>query len=427
MELLHIGTASADITPPVGVELCGYGMYLRRASTAVLDRLYARALYAENGAGRALVIANDLCGVTDELTARTRDLCADKLGLAAESLMLACTHTHSGPATMRIHGMGERDLLYYDHLPYLWLDLARAAIENAQPAVLRIARGPIKTVGVDRHDPQGPVDAELRVARFDAENRCLALLVNYSAHAVVLGASSTLISADWPGALSRTIEAQLPGTMGLFVQGSCGTLNSITACVDAKAGANAVEEIGRDVAREALRLAETAECMEGNATVAASRQVVPLETQLTPPDELAAEHAACLERVADPDLGAYEQNVNRLRAAACQRLLDTYVTGPPDAYPAEVQALRIGPLRIVGIPGELFMSLGQRILDARQNGLTMVAGYANDWMGYFPTRDAYGDPRYIYPAEQAQMLQARFPYRPGESERLIEAAIALGR
>ena len=129
--MLHVGAASIDVTPPVGVELCGYGYYLRRASTAVLDRLMARAVYFESCGARALFIGNDLIGVDAELTARTRALCAKHLGLDPASIMLAGTHTHSGPATINTYSIGERDPLYWEHLPYLWLEAAQRAVRVA--------------------------------------------------------------------------------------------------------------------------------------------------------------------------------------------------------------------------------------------------------------------------------------------------------
>ena len=41
---LTAAVASVVVTPPVGVELCGYGHYRERRSTGVRDDLRARAL-----------------------------------------------------------------------------------------------------------------------------------------------------------------------------------------------------------------------------------------------------------------------------------------------------------------------------------------------------------------------------------------------
>ena len=62
-------------------------------------------------------------------------------------------------------------------------------------------------------------------------------------------------------------------------------------------------------------------------------------------------------------------------------------------------------------------------MDAGHGGLVMVAGYANDWMGYFPERAAYGDSRFAYPTQYAPFLHGWFPFEPGVGERLVDAAV----
>ena len=41
---MQIGFGKVDITPRVGVELCGFGPHLHRYSVGVRDRLEARAM-----------------------------------------------------------------------------------------------------------------------------------------------------------------------------------------------------------------------------------------------------------------------------------------------------------------------------------------------------------------------------------------------
>jgi len=48
----------------------------------------------------------------------------------------------------------------------------------------------------------------------------------------------------------------------------------------------------------------------------------------------------------------------------------------------------LGDLRIVAVPGEAFHELGRRITDARP-AITLIAGLAPTWEGYFPV--PYGD------------------------------------
>lgn len=425
--MLRVGTASADITPPVGVELCGYGFYLRRAATGVLDRLMTRALYAESDSGRALFIGNDLIGVDAELTRRTRALCRKHLGVPEEALMLVGTHTHSGPATIPIYGCGESDPQYYEHLPYVWLDVARRAMAETRPARLRLARGPIDPVGYDRHDDSGPVDRELRIACFEVGERPVALLVNHSAHGVMFGRENTRISADWPGVLQRCLETALPGAAAIFVQGSCGTINCRPACLNFEEGARQIEATGQRVAEAALEILRAATRLGEDAMVSATSSIVPLPLEVQSVGSLTSLRDEHQCRIADPALDASARNAARMYAGSYQHLLDAYADGDVAmTWPAEIQILRLGSLRIVGVPGELFMALGQRVLDAgSEDALVMIAGYANEFLGYLPTREAYGDPRYVYPTQVVPAMRGIFPFQAGACEMLIENAIGL--
>ena len=96
---MRIGFGRQDITPRVGVELCGFGPFRCRHSIAIRDRLWARAMAVEQDGAAAVVVSCDLVGMPLAMTERTRALVQRETGLAPERLMVCCTHTHSGPAT----------------------------------------------------------------------------------------------------------------------------------------------------------------------------------------------------------------------------------------------------------------------------------------------------------------------------------------
>ena len=94
---LRAGFARADITPPVGVGLAGNGPEGRRARGYRL-RLYARALLLEDSGGNriALVVA-DLPLGSALLHRRVAALTAAADSIGLDRLVIAVTHTHSGP------------------------------------------------------------------------------------------------------------------------------------------------------------------------------------------------------------------------------------------------------------------------------------------------------------------------------------------
>ena len=224
---LRAGVATVDITPPMGVEMCGYGPYEKRVCTEVLDPLFAKALMLESGSEKIVIISLDLCMVSSE----TRDQAAlrihDELGIPDTNVMVVATHTHSGPATLRTVAWGEPDPAYMERLPGL---IVRAAVEanaDLQPARLGSARARIEGVGINREQTLvGPIDTAAQLMRVDREDGGpLAILFNFGAHAVVRYPFTSRISADWPGMVAAALELQFPGSTALFIQGPCGNVN----------------------------------------------------------------------------------------------------------------------------------------------------------------------------------------------------------
>jgi hypothetical protein len=93
---------------------------------------------------------------------------------------------------------------------------------------------------------------------------------------------------------------------------------------------------------------------------------------------------------------------------------------------AEVQALKIGPLAVVALPGEIFSSLGRAIKAGSPFGAprTLVAGWANDNVGYVPDAAAY--PLGGYEVDLASRYYG-YPagWAPGAGQGLVAAAARL--
>ncbi len=94
---LRAGFGRADITPPAGVGLAGNGSEGRRARGYRL-RLYARALLLEDlGGNRIALVVADLPLGSALLHRRVAALTAAADSIGLDRLVLAVTHTHSGP------------------------------------------------------------------------------------------------------------------------------------------------------------------------------------------------------------------------------------------------------------------------------------------------------------------------------------------
>jgi neutral ceramidase len=88
----------------------------------------------------------------------------------------------------------------------------------------------------------------------------------------------------------------------------------------------------------------------------------------------------------------------------------------------EVQGLRIGPLGIATNGSEYFVEYGLRIKQASPHRFTWFVGYANEYIGYVPTAQAFVGGGYEPRTARSSKLA------PDGGQKLVEGAIkALNR
>jgi hypothetical protein len=236
------GVARADITPAVSMPMYGYENRKCGNSNGTHDPLYAKALVLDNGDSRIAIVTLDLGSIVSE---RLKDEMAAKLNIPV--LLLAASHTHSGPGFLPFGSAPVRDgsgAAYQAELERKIFGAVEQASKSMFPAKLAISRGSIQ-LGYNRLIPQsdgrsrvayrnperipyGPVDPEFMLLRVDDEaGRTRALLTQYAVHAVVLGQSNCKFSADYPGVMQAAIERELPDAQAMFVQGGAGDVNPL--------------------------------------------------------------------------------------------------------------------------------------------------------------------------------------------------------
>src|SRR5690554_1493965 len=78
--------------------MAGYG-HRDHGAEAVLDDLELRVFWFEHEGTSACVVSADLIGFDAPLTAQIRDDLAGAYGVRPDAVLLAASHTHSGPQT----------------------------------------------------------------------------------------------------------------------------------------------------------------------------------------------------------------------------------------------------------------------------------------------------------------------------------------
>jgi hypothetical protein len=85
---------------------------------------------------------------------------------------------------------------------------------------------------------------------------------------------------------------------------------------------------------------------------------------------------------------------------------------------AEVMALRVGSLAVVGLPGEVFCEFGLEIQRRCPAGQVLVVELANDAIGYLPTPEAFEQGGY-------ESSPGSTRYTASAGRRLCDAALGL--
>lgn len=233
---LKAGVGKADITPPIGTPLAGYGGRAAKPSTGVHDPCEARAVVIDNGAVKLAFVAVDHLGFDHGMVQRIRAIASQATNITADHIFVMSSHTHSGggafmemlPPVATILA-GKFDPTVRSFYEQRTAEAVIAADKNLKSA--RISFGAGEARGISRFrsswPPNGPIDPEVGVVRVDsvASGKPLAVLMNFAAHPTVLGADNMTFSADYVGYARRALEKMIGGdVLAIFANGAQGTV-----------------------------------------------------------------------------------------------------------------------------------------------------------------------------------------------------------
>lgn len=225
---LRVGFAKQDITPPLPFPMGGMADRNGRFAKRVRDPLFARALAVSDGQTTAVIVSADLLMFVMDL----RDAIEKRLramDVKFDGLLLSATHSHSAvggfwnvPSAKLFLGPYDEGL--FAHLVENIAAAAAAAVEDLAPADLAFGETQTTYLNYNRRHKDGPVDRTLGV--LDVKRRKGDIRVAFfGAHPVVVGFRDYYAaSADYPGELIRTFEAD--GAEGMFVVGPVGGVNT---------------------------------------------------------------------------------------------------------------------------------------------------------------------------------------------------------
>jgi Neutral/alkaline non-lysosomal ceramidase, N-terminal len=425
---LLAGAAKRSIVPPHPTPMAGY-FDRKDAFTGVKSPIHARALVCDNGETRVAVIALDLLCVSENLVDAAREAIQTRTGIPAGNVLIAATHTHAAPAGFYKGSLFDSpyDEVLFEFLVTQMTDAVAEAFEGRISATLGFGHGRLNTVTTNRQQHNTTaIDPDVVVLRVNnaQTKEPVAVLFNFTGHPVILNSENLDICAEYPGTAAQTVEDVL-GCVALFTQGACGDVTMRRSGPEF----SEVERLGRILAGEVIKTAEQIATAQDTA-LASSYTPVEIPPRQLPAADVAEKErdkakAAC-ER-AKNDVNTPTHMVKRLERqlddAEWAFRLASYVQDHPGAVDAatrgSIHVMQIGPLALVGVPGELFVEYGlemkQRVRQMKDRPM-MLVGFANNYLGYLVTPRAKATGGY----EQAS---SRVDHSAGRD--LTEAAMAI--
>jgi neutral ceramidase len=377
------GFAEIDITPPPGEELTGYGYFLERHAQGTLDPLFGRAVALSDGEARAVLVQLDLLGLPRWLVEEVRARAERELGLPPAHLMLHCTHTHSGPATMPLYGCGTPSEQFPAALIPQVLTLVSQALADLKPVTASERfEGDFPDGFAGNRVGLPDLDTRVRGVRFQVAAGAPILLFSYACHPVVLGINREY-SADYPAYAIRELNAY--GLRALFLNGPCGDVDPLSNRYRWGAGTQETLRLyGHDLAGVVRRALLQATEAPASPLRACSRRI-PLPMAM--PDAAAVLEASLAKARAAAQRHP-EDGPRQVDVMWHERMLELYAAGTlDDAMRAEVQAIACGGMVFVGLSGEIFTRLGQMIRAGAPGHHVLVANTCNAVLGYISTHE----------------------------------------
>ena len=431
MNSLMAGCSRVKITPPVGTPLDGN--VRDKGCEGVHDDIYAKALVLNDGEKEIAIVSCALCAIPRAMVEDIRKIVEKRCTIPKENILVCVFHTHSGPTTGAIFKQVNED--YLSSLPERIASSICEAKQNVKKVKIKFASGEERELPNNRRirmkdgtlrmnwehlslnevdKPAGPVDPEVGVVMIEGLNgKPIAILINYTCHPAILAGDNFLISEDYPGYTMRLIEKKTGGIC-LFTNGAAGNINHINIFnPDQRRGFYEAERLGTILGKKVLSIIGVAK------PIPVERLKMIREEIELPLRKISASEIEKAKKLIEGKKVKKISMIDGLSDEVYAEQILTLSKINEKSLTSEIQAISLGDIALVSIPGELFVEYGLEIKKKSPFPHTFIVGYANDYVGYIPTLKAFGEGGYEVRTGIASKLD------PGVGEAIIKKALTL--
>jgi len=377
-QALTASVSTIDITPPLEMKytLGGYGERMNKPAEAIHDHILAKALIIKQGDKKFAIVTLDLLGlpsnVKPELIKRISGF-----GWTTGNIMLLPSHSHgslemealNNKNTLNIPQLG----IYQPELLAFLIDKLEKLMKEADKNYQTVKIGTKTRIieGLNRNRRKDPViDKDLIVTRIDlANNKPLAVMVNWTAHPTFIGGEDMQVSAEWPGYLQAELQNAIGNNVtAMYYNGAEGDMSAVLDD-PVKDHYQKIQVYGKKIATIAFDLFKEIKPEKEYRFEYTSRTIGLPEHQAHP----------SFMKTGGEEYGMTENTVKIVMDMLCPQSV-------------EIGAVRIGDLLIAGVPGEMTAILGQKIKQSLKTGELIniaIGGLANEWISYILDSEQY--------------------------------------
>lgn len=396
---MRAGFAEVEYTPNQGFMPGEFDAYFAKGAYTPLQ---ANAAAFENGGETVILISADHLLFHTAYANTIRQGVADGTGLPVTNVLLAATHTHTGPSYDRpcwkspaepeiaqvvAHRIIQAGIQAFENMS----DGAELAVATGEESRFSFCRdvvlkdGSIKTnPGYKRDDIVRTCDTPdhgIELMRVTRGGKTVAIMINFANHPdTSSGRERNKFCADWPGFMRIALKEKYGQDVTvLFFNGCCGDVNhcdflhKTNLQLHNAPGVVAPECIGKGMADT------IGKALDGITSTIADETVSVLETPITVKRRqiTQAEMAwanEVLERAKTNYIPSWEYGTAIAYVERGQNVPETEVF--------TVTGYRVGPWGMIAMPGEMYTAVGRAIKEGSPFTHTVPVELANGHHGY---------------------------------------------
>lgn len=405
---MKAAAAKIDITPAKNVWM--EGMVREHPSEGVHDPLFARALVLADDkdiSKSCVLVSADVCIIAERDADIIRETVSKKCDIPQDAIIIATTHTHSGPATIGYFSPNEPE--YIKKLIEKIIRIIEQALLNLKPALVGCGCGTEITINHYRRlladdgsvimnweefpaerllKPLGEPDTQVGVLKVvearDPEN-IISVLFNFPCHPNVFSGDNYLISADFPGFAAKLLEEEF-NCPAIFINGAEGTMD-----IDGLRDRDweGVVRTGTALAKAVSQTTKQIECFSSDPPELLSVKYNIPKRKITADELKWAENVLAVTK--NESFEVMRDGVgDDFKAELYKKLYESKQT----ELEVEQICFTIANAAFITFPGEVFTEIGMEIKEKSPFEQTYFLGMINGCVGYIPTKKAISEGGY---------------------------------